>query len=71
MYKIVIDEERGCIMGMREGGMKSLDTACVLNVPQSIVSTILTKKKVGGSVKSQCGRHRKSSDRDASVGTLY
>jgi hypothetical protein len=58
-------------VGMREGGTKSIDIACVLNVPQSIVSTILTNWKVEGSVKSQCGRHRKSSDRDASVGTLY
>ena len=57
-------------MGMREGGMKCLDIACVLNVPQSIVSTILTNWKVEGSVKSlksQCGRHWKSSDRDARV----
>ena len=33
-------------MGMREGGMKSPDIAFVLNVPQSVVSTILTNWKV-------------------------
>ena len=41
-YKILSDEERGRIVGMREGGMKSSDIAFVLNVSRSIVSTILT-----------------------------
>jgi hypothetical protein len=41
-YKILSDEEWGCIVEMRKSGMESLDMACVLNVPQSIVSTILT-----------------------------
>ena len=41
-YKILSDEGRGHIVGMRESGMKSLDIAYVLNVPQSNVSTILT-----------------------------
>ena len=39
LCRILSDGERGHIMGMR--GMKSLDIAFVLNVPQSIISTML------------------------------
>ena len=73
-YKISSDEERGCIVGMREGGMKSSNIASVLNVPRSTVSTILTNWKVRGSIeflKPRCGRHRKLSDRDARVLACY
>ena len=49
-YKILSDEVRGCIVGMHESGLKSSNIAFVLNVPWSIVSTILTKWKVRGSV---------------------
>ena len=45
-YKILSDEERGRIVGMREGGMKSSDFAFVLNVPRSTILTILTNWKV-------------------------
>lgn len=74
-YKILSDEERCHFVGVCEGGMKSSNTAFVLNVPRwSIVSTILTNWKVRGSVKSlkpQCGRHRKLSDGDARVLARY
>jgi transposase len=73
-YKILSDEERGRIVGMREIGMKSSNIAFVLNVPQSTVSTILTNWKVKGSVESlkpRCGRHRKLSDRDARALARY
>jgi len=42
-YKISSDKKRGCIVEMREGGMKSLDIVFVLNVPLRTVSTILNK----------------------------
>ena len=45
LYKILSNEERSCIMGMRKGEMKSSNIAFVLNVPQSTVSTILTNWK--------------------------
>ena len=45
-YKFLSDEERGRIVGMREGGMKSVDIAFLLNVPWSTVSTILANWKV-------------------------
>jgi hypothetical protein len=54
--------------------MKSSNIAFVLNVPQSIVSTILTNEKVQESIetlKPQCGRHRKLSDCDARVLARY
>jgi transposase len=54
--------------------MKSSVIAYVLNVPWSIVSTILANWKVRGSVKSlksRCGRHRKLSDHDARVLARY
>jgi transposase len=73
-YKFLSDEERGRIVGMCEGGMKSSDIAFVLNVPRSTISTILTNWKVRGSAESlkpQCGRHMKLSDRDARVLPRY
>jgi hypothetical protein len=51
-YKILSDEEKGHIVGMREGGMKSSNITFILNVPRSIVSTILTNWKVRGSLES-------------------
>ena len=74
LYKILSGEEMGRIVEMREGGMKSLNIASVLNVPRSTISTILTNWKVQGSMESlkpRCGRHRKLSDRDARVLAHY
>ena len=51
-YKILSDEERGRIVGVCEGGMKSSGIAYVLNVPRSIIFAILTNWKVRGSIKS-------------------
>ena len=51
-YEILSDEKKGRIVGMHEGGMKSSKITFVLNVPWSIVSTILTNRKVRGSVES-------------------
>jgi transposase len=65
-----LNEERNCIVGMREGGMKSSDIASILNVPRSTVSTILTNwnlQRSMESLKPQCGRHRKLSDHDVMV----
>ena len=73
-YKILNDEERDDIVEMCESGMKSSNISFVLNVPQSIVSTILTNWKVLESVKSlkfQCDRHRKLTNCDIRVLAHY
>ena len=73
-YQILSDEERGHIVEMHEGAMKSSNIASILNVPQSVVSTFLTNWNAQGSVKSlksRCGRHQKLSDPDARVLACY
>lgn len=69
-YQILSTEEKSRIVGMHEGGMKCKDIGEELNVPCSTISTILTNWKVRGSVeslKSQCGRHRKISERGVRI----
>ena len=69
-YRTLSHMQKNQIVGMRKAGMKCKDIAEVFSAPCSTISTILSYWKVHGSVeslKSQCGRPRKLSERDIQV----
>ncbi|XP_073396270.1 uncharacterized protein [Physcomitrium patens] len=66
-YRTLSPMQKNQIVEMRKAGMKCKDIAEVFSAPYSTISTILSHWKVHGSVeslKSQCGRPRKLSERD-------
>ena len=69
-YRTLSPMQKIQIVGMRKAGMKCKDIAKVFSAPCSTISTILSHWKVHGNVeslKSQCGRSRKLSERDIRV----
>lgn len=46
-YKMLSDNEKNQIMRLREGGMKYKDIGELLSAMCSIISTVLTKQKIG------------------------
>lgn len=60
-YRMLSAEEKGRIIGMREGGMNCKDIAETLNVPWSTVSTILRNWRIHRTMESlkKTGRPRK------------
>nr|PNR28760.1 hypothetical protein PHYPA_029353 [Physcomitrium patens] len=69
-YRTLSPMQKNQIVGMRKAGMKYKDIAEVFSAPCSTISTILSHWKVHGSLeslKSQCGRPKKLSERDFRV----
>lgn len=58
--RTLTDEERALIVRMREGGVKSSDIASLLSMPRSTVSTILTKWRTTGCLKTKKPKPRPS-----------